>query len=151
MADAVFDDGSLDEEKARVLWFANANPSFMRSRRTDDMIAKKPGEKTAEAAAKARGEYLIKTETAEVDLETKKINLEKLKRSLVPVEEARRAVRAVAFSTREAMLNFPAKFGAEIAGELGVDPGTLIALLDARVRTEMNRVASKAPPKLGDE
>jgi hypothetical protein len=57
----------------------------------------------------------------------------------------------VAFVTREAMLNFPAKYGAEIAGELGVDPGELIALMDSKVRKEMNRVAEKAPPKLGDE
>ncbi len=114
-----------------------------------------PGRPHGAVEGGGRGEGREDMEAAKIRLllaqaSRQELELAHRRGELVPAEEARRAVRAVAFVTREAMLNFPARYGAEIAGELGVDPGTLIALLDARVRTEMNRVAAKAPSMEGE-
>ncbi|MCZ7857073.1 hypothetical protein O9X81_10630 [Agrobacterium salinitolerans] len=65
---------------------------------------------------------------------------------LVPAPEARRAVQLVAYTTREMMMNFPAKHGSEIAGELGIDPGTLIGLLDAHIRKALVKAAEQKMP-----
>jgi len=150
IAEAVFDDGSLDEEKARVLWFANANPSFMRSR-PKDAPPLPPGSKAAAAAAEKRGEYQIKTETAEVDLAIKKLKLAVDRGMYVPKEEARRALRAVTRTTRDMFLNFSARHGAEMAGELGVDPGTFIGLLEAHIRKALNEAADQPMPDFGED
>lgn len=145
LADAVHDDGSLDEEQARVLWFANANPSYMRSRRQDE-LEPPPGKKTAANAAKARGEFQIKTDRAEVELEMARLKLAEMKREYVPADEVRRAQRAVARTTRDMFLNFAARHGGEMAGELGVDPGQLIGLLEAHIRKALNEAASAPMP-----
>ncbi|NTE55078.1 hypothetical protein G6M78_08290 [Agrobacterium tumefaciens] len=67
------------------------------------------------------------------------------RRELVPVDEARRAQRAVARTTRDMFLNFSARYGPEMAGELGVDPGLLIGILEAKIRTALNEAAAKPP------
>lgn len=152
-AAAFHEDGSFVEEVARVEWFANTNPSKMRTRAKDKAgpaRPKTPG-KHAEEAAKKRGEYEIKNDIAEVDLETKRINLAKLKGELVPRDDAKRAYRLVAYTTRELMMNFPAKHGAEIAGELGIDPGTLIGMLEAHIRKALVKAAEQPVPEFMNE
>ncbi|MBP2538141.1 phage terminase Nu1 subunit (DNA packaging protein) [Agrobacterium tumefaciens] len=67
------------------------------------------------------------------------------RRELVPVEDARRAQRAIARTTRDMFLNFSARYGPEMAGELGVDPGLLIGILEAKIRTALNEAAAKPP------
>lgn len=67
------------------------------------------------------------------------------RRELVPVEDARRAQRAIARTTRDMFLNFSARYGPEMAGELGVDPGVLIGILEAKIRTALNEAAAKPP------
>ncbi|MCB5201709.1 hypothetical protein LH464_04350 [Neorhizobium sp. T786] len=150
MGDAVFDDGSLDEEKARVLWFANTNPSYMRSRRGDGETTGKRGKKSGNTDM-ARGEFLIKTETAEVNLAIRRIELAVLEGSLVSLDEVRRAQRAAGRATRDMFLNFAPRHGAEMAGELGVDPGTFIGLLEAHIRKALNEAADQPMPEDGDE
>lgn len=128
LAEAVFDDGSLDETHARALWFANSNPARMKGR---DL-----GKKSAigEAASEARSEFNLKLDRMAVDLEAAQINLEKLKGSSVDREEARRAVRAFARLHRDHMLRFASRHGPAIAAELGVDAASLVARLDAQIR-----------------
>lgn len=64
----------------------------------------------------------------------------------VPAEEARRAMRALARATRDMFLNFPARHGPELAAELGVDPGTLIAALEVRIREALTETANTPMP-----
>jgi hypothetical protein len=144
--DCFFEDGSVDEEKARVEWFATLNPNRMRNRDRDKPKppTKNPKEHAA-AAREKRTEFLTKQEREEVDLETARVKLSILKKEYVPVEDARRAQRAIARTTRDMFLNFSARYGPEMAGELGVDPGVLIGLLEAKIRTALNEAAAKPP------
>lgn len=71
---------------------------------------------------------------------------------LVPKEDALRAARAAGRTTRDMFLNFSARHGAEMAGELGVDPGTLIGLLEAHIRKALNEAADQPMPDVsGDD
>lgn len=60
----------------------------------------------------------------------------------VPVADAMRVQRALARATRDMFLNFPARYGPEMAAELGADPGTLIASLEVKIREALTETAS---------
>lgn len=139
LADAVFDDGSLDEEKARVLWFANANPNRMRAAKE-----KKPA--AAEQAEQGRSEFELKLDRMEVDLDAARLNLEKLRGSTVDKEAARRAVRQFARNHRDHMLRFAARHGPAIAADLGVDAAALVSLLEARIRDALVEASENPIP-----
>jgi hypothetical protein len=69
----------------------------------------------------------------------------------IPKDEARRALRAVTRTTRDMFLNFSARHGAEMAGELGVDPGTFIGMLEAHIRKALNEAADQPMPTFGSD
>ena len=130
LAEAVFDDGSLNEEIATALWEQNAP----KRRKVDPVPPSQRKAKIAARAKEAGNEYAIKLQRMQIALETEKINLEKLKNSTVDREEVRRAARAFGRAHRDAMTNFASRFGAGIAAEAGCDAATLIGLIDARMR-----------------
>lgn len=142
LADAVLDDGSLDEEMARVLWFSNVNPNKMGVRDKD----KPKGSRLAEDAEAAKSEFQLKLDRMKVDLEAATINLDKLRGSTVDKDAARRAVRQFARNHRDHMLRFAARHGPGIAAELGVDAATLVGLVEARIRDALNEAADNPVP-----
>lgn len=131
LADAVFPDGSLDEEIATRLW--NSNTAHQMKR----------GEGAKQERA---GEYKIKLRQMQVDLETAEIKLTRLKESTIDREQARIAGRAAMRALRDHMLNFANRYGASIAGEIGADPGTLMGLIDAKMRLALGEVAETRNP-----
>lgn len=142
LAEAVLPDGSIDAELGRVLWFANSNPNHMKKTKP---VKRSRLAEDAEAAEDA-SEYNLKVARMKVDLETATINLEKLRRSTVDIEEARRAVRALMRVHRDAMLNFANRFGPAIAAIVGVPAADLVAELDARMRDALNAAADTPIP-----
>lgn len=148
--EAIHEDGSFDEEVARVDWFANTNPNRIHAKPGD---RPKPPRKNAaqhgDDAEEKRGEYKIKQDRAEVDLQIALIKLAEMRREYVPVGEAKSALRAVTHTTRDMFLNFSARHGAEIAAEIGADPGTFIGVLEAHIRRALNEAADQPLPTFG--
>lgn len=139
LADAVYDDGSIDEVRARVLWLKTRDTSRQKG------VAKRAS-KNAENAAKARGLNDVKFDKLEVDLETARLELSVLKRESIPYSEARRALAAFMRMHRDMSLRFAVRYGPAIAAELGCDEGALIIALSARMREALNEAADNARP-----
>lgn len=134
LAAAVLADRSLDEAVATRLWEENAAHQMKRKRSNE------------EEEGKRAGEYKIKFRQMEVDLETSEINLTKLKATTIDREAARLAGRAAMRALRDHMLNFANRYGASIAGEIGADPGTLMGLIEAKMRLALGEVAGAENP-----
>ncbi|XUY27601.1 hypothetical protein RMR21_004370 [Agrobacterium sp. rho-8.1] len=107
-------------------------------------------ENTAAAPGRPKGSNGtgIDLETARVELvqlqsERARLDNAKLRGELVPVEEVKKAMRAASRTTRDMFINFSSRHGAEIAGEIGVDPGTFIGILETHIRTALNEAADK--------
>ncbi|MFT4080940.1 hypothetical protein, partial [Rhodomicrobium sp.] len=130
LAEAVYDDGSLNEELATRLW--KREPPQERKRRLVPPSERKA--KIADEANDAAGEFELKLRRMRVALEKETLELEKLKRSTVDREEVRRAARAFGRGHRDQMLNFANRYGPGIAAAAGCDAATLIGLIDARMR-----------------
>lgn len=146
-AEAIHEDGSFDEEVARVDFFANTNPNRVAS--SSRSKAKPPGKTPAghnRDAEEKRGEFAIKLERAEVALEKERLELANLKRTHMPAEDAKRAVRTMMRMHRDHMLNFANRFGPAIAAELGVPAAALIGALEARIRDALNDAADQPLP-----
>lgn len=142
LAEAVLPDGSIDAVAGRVAWFANSNPSRMK---------KKPPVKRSALFDDAQGaaestEYDLKVKRMAVDLQAAEINLEKLKRSSIDLDEARRMVRAFARLHRDAMLNFANRYGPAIAAVVSVPASALVAEMDARMRDALNEALDAPVP-----
>lgn len=137
LADAVLEDGSLDAEQARVLWIRNHAVSMVRGPNRS---------RTAEAAEAAGGEYALKVERMRVALETERITLEKLRATTIDRDVAKRATRALVRTMRDAVLNFPARQGSQIAAEVGCDARKLIGLMEAGLREALTDWADNATP-----
>ena len=142
LADAVLDDGSLDEDLARTLWITNADLSRVRLRDKD----KTDKSKLKREAEDGKDEYDIKLKRMEIALETEQINLEKLKNSTIDLDEAKRAVRTLMRMHRDTMLNFANRHGPAIAAEIGVPAAALVGLLEARIRDALNEGADQPLP-----
>jgi hypothetical protein len=142
LADAVLDDGSLDEALARTLWITNADLSRVRLREKD----RPKKNKLKREAEDGKDEYDIKLERMQIALETERINLEKLKSSTIDLDEAKRAVRTLMRLQRDAMLNFANRYGPAIAAVVGCKAPDLVAELDARMRDALNDAAKSRLP-----
>ncbi len=70
----------------------------------------------------------------QVALESEKIALERLRETTVDREEVKRAAREFGRAHRDAMLNFPHRFGASIAAQVGCDAASLIGAIDYYMR-----------------
>lgn len=70
---------------------------------------------------------------------------------LIPLEDVKRAKSAAGRATRDMFLNFASRHGAEMAGELGVDTGTFIGLLESHIRLALNEAADQPMPEVGDD
>jgi hypothetical protein len=140
--EAFHDDGSFDEEVARVDFFANTNPNRIQARPGDRPKAprKNPTQHSDEANEK-RSEFVIKLERAEVALEKEQLELANLKRTHMPADEAKRAVRTLMRAHRDHILNFANRHGPAIAAEIGVAAPLLVGLLESRLREAIDDAA----------
>lgn len=146
LADAVLDDGSLDEEKARVLWFANMNPNRVRARTKDIEPAPRDGRGTAKSAEESRGEFKVKMEREEIALRKETIQLSILEGSVIKSDDARLATRALMRTYRDGMLNFANRYGAAIAAEFGVPAAAFVGALEAKIREALIEIATTPAP-----
>jgi len=141
LSDAVFTDGSLDEVKARVLWYATTSPRGPKS--------SKPKSKLAEDAAGAigkRGINDVKLEKLEVDLEAARLELAVTKRESIPYSEARRALAAFMRLHRDMALQFAVRHGPAIAADVGCEEGVLIAAISSHMRDALNEAMDGPRP-----
>ena len=139
LADAVYDDGSLDAVRARVLWLKTRDTS----RQKQSSVR---SSKLADDASKARGLNDVKFDKLEVDLETARLELAVLKRESIAYSDARRALAAFMRMHRDMSLRFAVRYGPAIAAEVGCDEGELIIALSVRMREALNEAADNARP-----
>ena len=139
VAEAVYDDGSLDADRARALWFVDLDSSKAPGRKVS---GNRPA--LAEQAADAIDLNRVKAEREEVALARERINLAKEEGSVIDRAEAKRGAAAFARVFRDSVLNFAARKGPDLAHRVGVEPRQLIPLLEAELR-EMLVDMSKQP------
>lgn len=70
----------------------------------------------------------------------------KIKGAVIDRQLARLAVVAYARRNRDTILNFPNRYGAEIAAEAGCEPRALIAAIESRLRDALNEMADQPVP-----
>uniref|UniRef100_UPI0035D00013 hypothetical protein n=1 Tax=Bartonella sp. TS25HLJMH TaxID=3243576 RepID=UPI0035D00013 len=130
---ALFEDGSVNEALATSIW--NENPT----KRPASLLAPdgQPRTKIKQASTDGANEYKIKLERMQVALESEKIALERLRETTVDREEMKKAAREFGRAHRDAMLNFPHRFGASIAAQVGCDAASLIGAIDYYMRTAL--------------
>ncbi|MDD9330986.1 MAG: hypothetical protein PV353_11710, partial [Bartonella sp.] len=123
---ALFEDGSVNETLATAIW--NENPT----KRSALFLAPdgQPRTKIKQVSTERANEYKIKLERMQVTLESEKIALEHLRETTVDREEIKRAAREFGRAYRDAMLNFPHRFGASISAQIGCDAANLIGAID---------------------
>lgn len=131
IAEAVLEDGSLDPDRAETLWFVDLDVEHS-PRKGESKKGK--GSALREQAGEALDIARLKAEREAVDLATAKIKLETLRENSVDREVARKAASSYARMQRDAVLNFAARKGPELAGELGVDIRVMVGALDAAMR-----------------
>lgn len=136
IAEAVYPDGSLDEGEAMALWWVDLDTSKARSQPPDSALGRQA------ASARAGGADLnrVKLDRAVVDLEAARINLSNLQKTTVDRDVAKRAIVNLTRMHRDAVTGFAARFGPQIADEVGCDPRALIAVLDRELRKMLTEV-----------
>lgn len=139
IAEAVFDDGSLDADRASALWWVDLEAGNMRG-------GKKQTAAIAGQAREAIDLSRVKAEREEVDLATAKIKLAKEEGSVIDREEAKRGAASFARVFRDSVLNFAARKGPDLAHKLGVEPRQLIPLLEADLREMLVDLAGQPMP-----
>ncbi|WP_455478694.1 hypothetical protein V3565_02220 [Bartonella sp. B10] len=128
--EAIFADGSVNEAVARAIWGKNPtkrSQSFLAS-------AGQPCAKIKKDSADGASEYEIKLKRMQVALESEQIALERLRETTVDREEMKKAAREFGKAHRDAMLNFPHRFGASIAAQVGCDAASLVGAIDYYMR-----------------
>ncbi|MET3560652.1 hypothetical protein ABID39_001360 [Bartonella japonica] len=130
---ALFEDGSVNEAVATAIW--NENPT----KRPAPFLAPDGQARTKikQVSIEGANEYKIKLERMQVALESEKIALERLRNTTVDREEMKKAAREFGRAHRDAMLNFPHRFGASIAAQVGCDAASLIGAIDYYMRTAL--------------
>lgn len=90
-------------------------------------------------AAPAEGPTIARLQQAElaVKIEARKLDLDAKKGRLIDRAKAVALFRRLAQEERDAILNFPARVGAEIAAEFGADPHRMITVLDDYLRRHL--------------
>lgn len=106
------------------------------------------GEVPPAVAAAATPAAQAKIASAIIKAQTDKINLERLKGSLIDKTRALRLAFGFSRRNRDAWLNWPARIGPEVAAALDVDPHVLTTLLERHVREHLTELADQ-PLDLG--
>ncbi|AGF74838.1 phage protein [Bartonella australis AUST/NH1] len=127
---ALFEDGSVNEALATAIWNENPTKRPYPLLEPDDQARAKIKQDSTDGA----NEYKIKLERMQVALESEKIALERLRETTVDREEVKKAAREFGRAHRDTMLNFPHRFGAAIAAQVGCEAASLIGAIDHYMR-----------------
>ncbi|WP_336294697.1 hypothetical protein [Bartonella sp. CB169] len=141
--EALYPDGSLNEDIATV-WLQissvdaiekakQANPHLI----TDSVIDQELDKNTISSAN-------LKKKL--IDIALAKVELTEKQRTTVKLADVRKAARNFARSHRDAVLAFPARYGAEIAAEVSIDPAILIPVLEKFVRSSLTEALNIHEP-----
>jgi len=88
-----------------------------------------------------QGSASVKDRREQVELEKAEIELQRLKGDLIDRRTVERTIYGLSRAERDAWQTWPLRIAAEMAGELGVDEGLLLAVLRNKVRDELERLA----------
>ncbi|CAH1657111.1 conserved hypothetical protein [Hyphomicrobiales bacterium] len=155
-------DGTIDPEAAREAWAKNSDPARTKVRsartvRTDPEQAAPLDEGTAreavnlikrvlmeEGGAESTGLDFDQARTAETILKARErdIRIAKLRKELVPLEAVRKHVNRAFTGYRQAVQGIPARFGAQMAAEVGCDVGLLDAALNKVIAMVLDELSS---------
>ncbi|WP_455475350.1 hypothetical protein [Bartonella sp. B17] len=147
--EALYPDNSLNEDMATKVWLQissvdaiakakRANPNFI----TDNVIDQELDQNTISSAN-------LKKKL--IDIALAKVELTEKQRTTVKLADVRKAARNFARSHRDAVLAFPARYGAEIAAEVSIDPAILIPVLEKFVRSSLTEALNIPEPFLDRE
>jgi hypothetical protein len=154
-------DGSIDADASDARRAAATDPSKQRGARAQERSpsAATPRMKPVSTAAVAAvgdtlrehglpppsggGATFLQAKTANEVLKSqeRRLKLQKLKGELVDRARAEALVFRLARETRDAWVNWPARAGALIAAELGIEPATMQKVLEAHVRAHLDELA----------
>lgn len=128
---SIGDDGKIDPELADVEWEQNTNPGYTAGRKS----------------SKAESSSLHNAKTAHEVLkaQTAKVNLDKLKGSLIDRDKALAHVFKLARSERDSWLNFPARVSAELASKLNADENQVYSLLTEYITRHLKELSELKP------
>ncbi|ENN91925.1 hypothetical protein [Bartonella bovis] len=143
--EALYDDGSINEELATALW--NENPTKQAYVVGDDG---KLRTKTKQTSIEGANEHKIKLQRMQVALESETIDLEQKKETTLDREEVKRAARNFGRAYRDIMLHFPHRFGARIAAQVECDGASLIGAIDHYIREALQEI-NKIPVPFHDQ
>lgn len=90
---------------------------------------------------------IIAARIAKLTEETSLLRLQiaEKERTLVSRDDVRRGLASFSRLQRDKWINFPNRFGAQIAAESGAEPRALMASLDRFVREQLNEIANIKP------
>ncbi|TPQ51967.1 hypothetical protein C2U72_05545 [Prosthecomicrobium hirschii] len=132
-------DGTIDEMTQVERWHATRDPSKVRGSRP--MTASTP---EASASAVAKFDQLKTAEKA-LQVQLLQEELRQVKAETVNRDEVRRSLTAFARLIRDKWVNFPNRYGQQIAAEVGCEPKNLMASLDRFVRLQLDEIANAKP------
>lgn len=101
------------------------------------------GNSKAGNGATANGYAKARTEQIRLKAERERFELDRLRGLLVDRDRATQQAFAFARGFRDAVLNWPARVGAEIAAEVGADQQALIVTLERHVRALLTEIADQ--------
>ena len=120
-------------------WHATRAPSKVRGGRP--MTASTP---EASTSAVAKFDQLKTAEKA-LQVQLLQEELRQAKAETVNRDDVRRSLTAFARLIRDKWVNFPNRYGQQIAAEVGCDPKGLMASLDRFVRLQLEEIANAKP------
>lgn len=138
-------DGKLDESMLER-WHSSRDPSKVArnsgvEKQRHGGVAAKPA--TVESSQEAlEGFDVLKTKKLAVDLEIAREELANVRRDTVNRDQVRRALTSYARLVRDKWVNFPNRYGQQIAAALGCDAKALMAEMDKAVRLQLEEVAN---------
>ncbi|MBA9083500.1 MULTISPECIES: hypothetical protein [Bartonella] len=139
--EAIYDDGSINEELATALW--NENPTKQAYIVGDDG---KPRTKTKQDSIEGANEHKIKLQRMQVALESETIDLEQKKETTLDREKVKREAHNFGRAYRDIMLHFPHRYGARIAAKVKCDAASLIGAIDHYIREALQEIIKVPVP-----
>lgn len=85
----------------------------------------------------------VRTAQMALKVQDQQIELARKRESLIDKDGAVKRAFEFARGFRDAILNFPARYSAQIAADLGVDPGKVNAALDKRLKEYLADIADR--------
>ena len=137
---SIGDDGKIDPDLADVEWQKNT----LKANYPDNAVTTS-SDKSDVNPAKAANYQQAKTAHEVLKAQTAKVNLDKLKGSLIDRDKALAHVFKLARSERDSWLNFPARVSAELASKLNADENQVYSLLTEYITRHLKELSELKP------